>query len=126
MSTVNDSKPVDLRVDAVFGEPVVLKPMTYQKSGYRESIPDPDRPPVIAVGIHYQGRGPGIEDSGVTISKMAMSEVSLSIRYEPVEQCDLTKGDRVFFPDRDETYEVSYIDDSSDGRWDVYLLKVIE
>jgi hypothetical protein len=126
MSTVNDSKPVDFRVDSVFGEPVVLKPMLTQKSGYRESIPDPDRMQVVAVGIHYQGRGPGVVDASPSIHKMAMSEMSLSIRYEPVIQCDLKKGDRVFFPERDETWEVSHVDDSSDGRWDVYLLKVIE
>ena len=32
MSTVNDSKPVDVRVDSVFGEPVVLKPMMVQQA----------------------------------------------------------------------------------------------
>ena len=38
MATVNDSKPVDLRVDAVFGEPVVLKPMMDRAGGYRASV----------------------------------------------------------------------------------------
>ena len=53
-------------------------------------------------------------------------DMSLSIRFEPVLQCDLKKGDRVFFPDRNETYEVSFVDRFSDGRWDVHLLQVLD
>lgn len=126
MATVNDSKPVDLRVDAVFGEPVVLKPMMQQSGGYRASVVDPSRPVVVAVGIHYQGRGPGVVGTDAMIHTKVMTDMSLSIRFEPVLQCDLTKGDRVFFPDRGETFEVSFVDDSSDGRWDVHLLKVLD
>jgi hypothetical protein len=126
MVTTNDSKPVDARVDAAFGEPVVLKPMMVQQSGYRETVPDPSRPQVVAVGIYYQERG-GVEhqDGGFSHSSN-ISDTMLSIRFEPVEQCNLRKGDRVFFPDRNEWHEVSYVDDEPSGRWDIHILKVIE
>jgi hypothetical protein len=125
MSTVNDSKPVDIRVDAAFGEPVVLKPMMVQNTGYRASVPDPSRPVVVAVGIYYQERG-NVENLENFSHRSNMADTMLSIRFEPVLQCNLQKGDRVFFPDRNETHEVSYVDDEPSGRWDIHILRVIE
>jgi hypothetical protein len=127
MSTVNDSKPVDLRVDAVFGEPVVFKPMMTQQSGYRERVPDPDRVEVIAVGIYDDSRGANEGfGSASTITRQASVDVLLSIRYEPCKQCDLQKGDRVFFPDRSETHEVTFIYPEAAGRWDIHLVRVLD
>jgi hypothetical protein len=128
-TVVNDTKPIDDAVDDAFGEPVVLKPMKTMSSGYREALPDDSRQPIITRGIFDQARGI-IENTAGSQSgfmhKQATVGVSLSIRQEPVIQCDLRKGDRVFFPERDETYEVSYIHDDPGGRPDVNLLKVIE
>ena len=47
-------------------------------------------------------------------------DTHLSIRYEPVLQCNLRKGDRVYFPDRDETHEVTFIHPEAAGRWEVH------
>lgn len=126
MSTVNDSKPVDVRVDSVFGESVVLKPMMTQQGGYRASVPDPSRVEVIATGIFDTTRGATEGVGGPMISRQATVDTMLSIRFEPVLQCDLRKGDRVFFPDRDETHEVTFIHPDYSGRWDVHMVKVLE
>jgi hypothetical protein len=126
MSTFNDSKPVDLRVDAVFGEPVVLKPMIYQKGGYRESIPDPNRVETIAVGIYDDTRGATEGVGGPMITRQATVDTTLSIRVEPIRSCDLKKGDRVYFPDRKETHEVTFIHPDYSGRYDVHMVRVLE
>jgi len=126
MSTVNDSKPVDLRVDAQFGEPVVLKPMRTEKSGYRASVPDPDRVEVIATGIFDTTRGATEGVGGPMITRQATVDTMLSIRHEPILQCDLKKGDRVYFPDRQQTHEVTFIHPDYSGRWDVHMVRVLE
>lgn len=125
MSTVNDTKPVDVRVDSVFGEPVVLKPMMVQSGGYRAAVPDPSRLEVVATGIFDTTRG-AETGSGPSIHRQATVDTMLSIRLEPVLQCDLKKGDRVFFPDRGETHEVTFIHPDYSGRWDVHMVKVLE
>jgi hypothetical protein len=126
MTTVNDSKAVDLRVDALFGEPIVLKPMKIQTGGYRASVPDTSRVEVIAVGIYDDGRGAVEGMGGAMIHRQASVDTHLSIRFEPVLQCDLRKGDRVYFPDRKETHEVTFIYPEATGRWEVHLVRVID
>jgi hypothetical protein len=124
MTITNDTKPIDQRVDAVFGEPVVLKPMI--GSGYREAVPDTNRPQVVARGIFDQTRGAVEDTSGGFMHRQATVGVALSIRMEPVNQCQLRKGDRVFFPERDGTYEVIFVHDDPGGRPDVHLVEVLE
>lgn len=126
MSSVTDSKPLDARVDSVFGEPVVLKPMMIQQTGYREAIPDPDRLEVVAVGIFDTSRGATEGVGGPMLLRQATVDTSLSIRFESVLQCDLKKGDRVYFPDRKETHEVTFIHPDYSGRWDVHLVRILE
>jgi len=126
MSTVNDSKPVDLRVDAVFGEPVVLKPMKVQQGGYRAAVPDLSRPQVVAVGIYDDSRGNTEGMGNAMIHRQATVAVHLSIRCEPILQCDLRKGDRVYFPDRQEIHDVVFIYPEAAGRWEVHLVRVLE
>ena len=125
-SVSNDLKPLDLHVDAAFGEPVVFKPMKTANGGYREAIPDPDRQQVIARGIYDQTRGAVEQTGGSMMHRQATVDSTLSIREEPVHQCKLKKGDRVFFPDRDETYEVIFIHDEPGGRPDVHMVRVLE
>jgi hypothetical protein len=120
----NSLIPVDEAVDRVWGEPVVLKPMSTQSGGYREAIPDTSRMQVIARGIFDQSTGI-IESAGGTIHTQATVDTSLSIREEPVMQCGLRKGDFVYFPDRDETHEVTFIHEDPGGRPDVHLVRVL-
>lgn len=119
--------PVDDEVDRVWGEPVVLKPMIKQSGGYRGAIPDPDRVEVIARGIYDQSRG-AVEGFGgsASISRQATVDTTLSIRWEPIDQVKLKKDDRVYFPERDETYDVTFIHDDPGGRPDVHLVRVLE
>jgi hypothetical protein len=126
MAIVVDTKPIDIRVDAVFGERVVLQPMKSMGAGYRESVVDDSRPAVIATGIYDQTRGASMETGGGFTHRQAVVATTLSIRFEPVEQCGLRKGDRVTFTERDETYEVSHIHAEPGGRPDVHLLRVID
>ena len=41
-------------------------------------------------------------------------------------QCGLRKGDHVYFPDRDETHEVTFIYEDPGGRPDVHLVRILE
>jgi len=128
-SVSGDTKPLDAKVDAVFGEPVILRPMKTQSGGYRESVVDSDRVEVIATGIYDLTRG-AVENAGSGGGSfnhaLATVGISLSIREEPILQCELKKGDRVYFPERDETYEVTHIHADPGARPDVHLVRVIE
>lgn len=121
-----DIAPVDEEVDRVFGEPVVLKPMKGVSGGYRDRVPDESRQPLIARGIFDQTRGAVEQTGGGAMHSQATVDTSLSIRIEPVRQVSLRKGDRVYFPERDETHEVTFIHDDPGGRPDVHMVRVIE
>jgi hypothetical protein len=119
-------EPVDDIIDATFGEQVVMRPMMVQQTGYREAVPDPSRLTVIAIGIYDQQRGIVEPTGGGSIHQQATAEVTLSIRHEHTEKAQLQKGDRVFFPERDELYDVSFIHPDPGGRPDVHLLRVLD
>jgi len=125
-SVSGDLIPIDDEVDKVFGEPVVLKPMKTTSSGYRANVVDDSRPSVIARGIYDQTRGAAEETAGGFLHTQSTVGASLSIRKEPLIQCGLRKSDRVYFPQRDELYEVSHLQDDPGGRPDVLLLRVLE
>jgi len=118
--------PVDDEIDKIWGEQVVMRPMMVQSTGYREAVPDPSRMVVIAIGVYDQTRGAVEPTGGGSIHQQATSDVSLSIRWEHTEQAKLQKGDRVYFPERDELYDVSFIHPDPGGRPDVHLLRVLE
>lgn len=126
MSTYNDTKPLDNRVDSVFGESVVLKPMMTQGRGMREATPDPDRVETIAVGIYDSTRGAVEPTGGGAIHRQATVDVSLSIRDEHIQRVQLRKSDRVYFPDRKEMYDVTFIHADPGGRPDVHLVRVLD
>jgi hypothetical protein len=121
----DDMIPVDDAVDDAFSEVVVLQPMLTQKTGYRDAIVDTSRPVVTTRGIYDQGRG-NVETSGSSLHKQVIVDTTLSIRWEPVRQCALRKGDRVFFPQRDEHYDVLWIYEEPGGRPDVHLARILE
>jgi hypothetical protein len=121
-----DTTELDDQVDAVWGEAVVLRPMKSISGGYREALPDPERIEVIAKGIYDQGRGAPVETGGGMAHRQATVDSTLSIRHEPVDKCKLRKGDRVYFPVRKETHEVTFIFDDPGGRPDVHLVRVLE
>jgi hypothetical protein len=81
---------------------------------------------VVAVGIYDDGRGAVEGMGGPMLHRQATVDTHLSIRFEPVLQCNLRKGDRVYFPDRDETHEVTFIHPEAAGRWEVHMVRVLE
>jgi len=125
-SIPTDLIPIDDKVDEVFGEPVIFKPMKTSSGGYREAVPDPTRPQVIARGIYDQTRGAVENTGGGATHTQATTDTTLSIREEPTLQCALRKGDRVYFPERDETHEVTFIHPDPGGRPDVHMVMVLE
>jgi hypothetical protein len=125
-SVPSDLIPLDDEVDKVFGEAVVLKPMRTNSSGYRAAIPDETRQVIITRGIFDQTRGAVEETASGFLHRQATVGASLSIRHEPIDQCELRKSDRVYFPERDELYEVSHIQPEPGGRPDVQLLRILE
>ena len=121
----NAMRPMDFEIDSIWGEAVVLKPMATVERGYRTSQPDVTRMEVIARGIFDQSRG-AIELTGPSmIHRQATVDTSLSIWEEPVLQCALRKGDHVYFPDRNETHEVTFIHEDPGGRPDVHLVRIL-
>lgn len=126
MAIEQDTKPLDARVDSVFGEPVVMKPMMTVGGGYREPMPDPQRVEVIGIGIYDQSRGAVEQTGGGFTHRQATVDTSLSIRDEVVQRAQLRKGDRVYFPDRKELYDVTFIHPDPGGRPDVHLVRVLE
>ena len=89
-------------------------------------MPDLTRPQVLARGIYDQTRGAVENTGGGSIHTQATTDTTLSIREEPTLQCKLRKGDRVYFPERDETHEVVFIHDDPGGRPDVHMVRVLE
>ena len=120
-TVVNNTVPIDDHVDRVFGEPVVLKPMRKESGGYREAVPDESRPQVVAVGIFDQTRGAVEGTAGSMTHMQATVDTSLSIRVEPIEQCGLKKGDYVWFPERRELHEVTFIHAEPGGRIHAFM-----
>jgi hypothetical protein len=116
--------PVDAEIDSTFGEPVVLKPM--KGAGYRAGVADLARVEVVARGIYDQGYGAIMATGGGIMHQQATCDTTLSIRHEPIDQCQLRKSDRVYFPDRGETYEVTFIYPDPGGRPDVHLVRILE
>ena len=125
-SVENDTIPIDTEVDKTFGEPVIFRPMKASEGGYREAVPDPARQVVIARGIFDMTRGAVEQTGGGAMHRQATVDTTLSIREEPIQQCDLRKGDRVFFPERNETHEVLWIHPEPGGRPDVHMVRVLE
>jgi hypothetical protein len=125
-TVVNNLVPIDDEVDRVFGEPVVLKPMKTVSGGYRDPVSDPGRNELITRGVFDQSRGAVEETGGGSIHRQSTVDTTLSIREEPVKQIDLRKGDRVYFPERDELHEVTFIDAEPGGRPEVHLVRVLE
>jgi hypothetical protein len=123
---INETTPLDDAVDRTFGEPVVLRPMKRADGGYREPIPDDSRQQVIARGIYDQTRGAVEATGGGAMHTQATVDTSLSIREEPLLQCQLRKGDHVYFPERDELHEVTFIHAEPGGRPDVHLVGLVE
>lgn len=116
---------IDGAVDNVFGEPVILIPRV---PGGISSDGGPDLTrggPAQTVGVFREGDstvgGEGGTGSGAFNGRAEQANVWLSITEDNLV-VDLKKDDLVDFPDREESYIVTYVSPSGTARPDVYLI----
>jgi hypothetical protein len=126
---------VDFIVDNTFSEPVVLIPWEAGTSVYTpvEQGPDPTRQLIVTSGIFVtpgaklvgeSGRATGGSGGGFG-TQVLEQEVWLSITLANIGG-DITAwvaGDRVYFPNRDRFYNISYVEDSATLRPNIHLIR---
>lgn len=110
-------------VDAQFGERVRLLPYREADGGYTAPVADSSRNSLDAVA-YILGRGTFMKGEGELTRRRASADWLMAIR--DVNLVNFKKNDRVILLDRDvsQQYEMSYLEDSSNGRQKVHLLKV--
>lgn len=124
---------VDAAVDERFGEPVVLIPWLSGTGVYTQDQqgPDPSRKLKVTTGIFVtpgarlvgeSGRATG-GTGGTFNTQMLESEVWLSITDDNLGPINYWReSDRVYFPDRDMMFNVSYVEPSATRRPNVHLI----
>lgn len=121
---------MDAIVDRQFGEPVEMYPWT--EGGISdEGGADPHRQPIYIIGILVSPGAAAIGEGGVVSTGMATRVVAydiwLSVQEDQLAKAKLEtwrKGDRVYFPDRDQWYEVAYPTPSVTARPQIELTRM--
>jgi len=121
---------VDKMVDAQFGEPVEMHPWSLGGIS-EEGAPDPERSVIKTIGILVMPGAAAIGEGG-TVSvgmstRVVANDVWLSIQEDRLAEAKLPtwkKGDRIFFPDRQEWYEVAYPTPSVTARPQIELTRM--
>lgn len=123
-------KLTDRVVDRFFGEPVEMHPWT--PAGVSdEGGPDPQREVItitgilVAPGAAATGEG-GTVSSGMS-TRVVAYDVWVSIQEDQLAKARLEtwqKGDRVYFPDRDQWYTVLYATPSVTARPQIELARM--
>lgn len=125
---------VDAAIDSVWAEPCRLLPWQ-ELEEMVDGVPDNSRPVVSCVGVYIMPRPLAISmgalpgqriGGGAWNARDLESDVILSIRQQYVDRCQLQKGDRVIFSQREGVYEVSFISPSATDRPRVSLMRVKE
>lgn len=122
---------MDTIVDNRFGEPVELHPWTAENFGSGGG-PDPARavlagPDVLGVYVTQGSKviGEGSLGGAGGNTQLLEQEVWLSIQAGVLGDPAFWKSDdRVYFPDRNEWYQISYIPPSATYRYNVHLLRL--
>lgn len=119
------AKKADGIIDDLFGEKVNLRP--WKVNPYSDSAPDLTRPVVEnAVGVPMDKVATPAMAAPGQVGKSLESDLIISMRHEYLDACDLCQGDRVEFLWRQETYEVTFVDEQTDDRHYVHLLGIKE
>jgi len=118
---------MDDAVDDVFAEPVELHPWQAPSRYTETGGPDPDREVVTTTGVYVK---PGASVSGESGSAGYGREVqqdtwvSIVDHKLEVSLLDWRKADRVYFPERNEWYEITFPGPSATGRPQFYLVRL--
>lgn len=119
---------MDQLVDAWWAEPVEFHPWT-RGDATSEGGPDPDRPVLIDFGAYVRPgariTGEGGTQGAQLSTQIVQQDVWCSITGDKVGDPSVYgKGDRVYWPERDEWFEVSYIQQSATNRPDFHLIRL--
>lgn len=128
------ARQVDYVVDGRFAEPVVLIPWMKGTGIYtpEDEGPDPTRRVVSTTGVFVtpganlvgeSGRATGGSGGGFN-TQMLEQEVWLSITTDKIDDVTAWREyDRVYFPDRNRFYNISYVEDSATYRPNIHLIR---
>jgi hypothetical protein len=116
---------VNQNIDAFYGEPVRLLP--YKPAGGGFSTPSPDGSRSERVTRAYViSKGTFMRGSGELARKRASADILMAIEEDRL--ATFRKGDRVILTKRStsQMYELSYVEESTNGMPKVHLLRVNE
>ena len=119
---------MDAVVDTWWGEPVEIHPWT-PGDAVSDGGPDPDRPVLIDVGIYVRPgariTGEGGTQGAQLSTQIVEEDTWLSIVGDLLGDPPIyVKGDRVYFPERDVWFEISYFTPSATNRPNVHLIRI--
>jgi hypothetical protein len=114
---------VNSATDGLFGEKVRLLPYKSSGGGFSESVSDSSRDVINAVG-QVIGRGTFMKGGPELTQKRASADWLLSINEDKI--AGIKQHDHVILMERSITqqYEITYIEDSSNKRPKLHLLKI--
>jgi hypothetical protein len=116
------ARDVDQQVDNVWGEQVKLIP--WQPTDLGDGMPDLSRAAITTVAVVRRAQAVASSTGDGFTSMQVTDDVVISVREEPLEQCALQKGDRIFLLDRNETVEVAFFGPEPSGRPDVHCIRL--
>jgi hypothetical protein len=120
---------VDNAVDMFWGEPVELHPM--QAGGVAGDIqPDPSRPIIKATAVFERPGARIVGEGGDAYARSGAKQVSQEV-WISIQDSQIggnifawQQHDRIYLPERDQWFEINYINPSATGRPDMHLLIV--
>jgi hypothetical protein len=120
----------DRIVDRYFGEPVEMHPWT-EATAATEGGPDPTREVIYITGILVMPGAAAVGEGGsVSVgmsTRVVAQDVWLSVQEDQLAKAKLEtwrEDDRVYFPDRDQWYEVAYPTPSVTARPQIELTRM--
>lgn len=123
---------VDFIVDGTLGEPVILIPWVgANQTVYTpvEQGPDPNRKMVVTTGIFVTPGGKLVGESGRATgggfnTQVLEQECWMSITQSNIgDVTNWVQYDRVYLPNRDRFYNLSYVEDSATNRPNIHLIR---
>jgi hypothetical protein len=101
---------MDAQVDLHLAEPVEFHPWIVSEYTTDGSGPDTDtNRPVVFFNAMYVSTGSNVTgEASATVTRIVDNAVWLSVTIDVFDYRQVKKGDRFYFPDRGEWYEVSY------------------
>lgn len=114
----------DTIVDDTWGEPFTLRP--WSTGTYTDGGPDETRAINASVPGVLRSSKAEMSARQQFISNQVQSAVVITMRQQYVDVSDLKKQDRIEAVDRNETYEVAYVDPDPTFRCDIHCVLIDE